>query len=137
MDWIILSILWRELGFITSMLTLSIFILVLGLLSIVFSLYVKSIIGSLLIALTMFAGAFIIPHCRGADELQNNQIQDRTRNTDRRRDRVNRKINIDECGNSRQYRNREHGYFNRIPDQCLYSIFPENKVRIKSAIKDS
>lgn len=61
----ILSELFTDINKNRSIIMTRIFILVLGILSMIFSLFVTSIIGSLLIALTMFAGAFIIPTAAG------------------------------------------------------------------------
>ncbi len=61
----ILSGLFYEMDGKRSINITRIFILVLGLVSIIFSLYITSIIDALLLALTMFSGAFIIPTAAG------------------------------------------------------------------------
>ena len=59
----------------SSINTTRIIVFVIGILSILFALKVTSIISSLLIALTIFSGAFIIPTAAGLLKFQTNKIQ--------------------------------------------------------------
>ena len=58
-----------------SIIITRLFIFILGVISILFSLYVRSIIGSLLIAFAVFSGAFIIPTVAGLLKYRTTKIQ--------------------------------------------------------------